>query len=436
MQLRRKFYHYVIPSMLAFALSGVYAIVDGFFVGNSIGDYGLAAINIAYPVTAFIQAAGTGIGMGGAVWYSLSDGAGHKEERNGYFKTAVLLLFLASVLLTAVFYVTKAPLLRLFGAEGEIFTLSEEYLRFIVYGTLFQVMSTGMVPFIRNMGGSLIAMGAMIAGFVTNIVLDWLLVWVFPYGMTGAALATVIGQAVTLFTCAGFLFRRRKELAHGTKVRWNHKASHVLSVALSPFGLTFVPNVTLILINKNAMLYGGDAAVSCYAAVSYISCVVFLLLQGISDGGQPLISVFHGEGDLKSAYLVRNMGYRLSLFTAGLAMVLLFLVRGQAALLFGASAQTAETVGRVLPIFLSGYLFVGITRITVSCFYAAGRNRRAYLLIYGEPVFLFFLLLVLPRTSLGLTGTWLSVPLSQILVFLLCISFLLADRQSGALAAD
>ncbi|SCI82030.1 Multidrug export protein mepA [uncultured Clostridium sp.] len=434
MEIRKNFFRCVIPSMLAFALSGIYAIVDGFFIGNKIGDFGLAAINIAYPLTALIQAVGSGIGMGGAILYSICEGAKKTEEKNRYFKVTSLLLAGVSLLLMGGLAISAPAVLRMFGAVGEIYPLALAYIRFIIYGAFFQVLSTGLVPFLRNMGGAVLAMVAMVAGFLTNILLDYLLVWRFPYGMAGAALATVIGQAVTFAVCLCFLLARRNSLRSRLGKGFWGLAKRVLLIAPSPFGLAFVPNITLILVNKSAVLYGGEAAVTSYAAVSYISCVVLLLLQGISDGCQPLMSLYYGEGDGAKTGRVKRIAYQFSAVTALFCMVLLYLVRNQAAVLFGASDQTVASVGAILPVFLIGYLFASFSRITVSAFYATGKDKMAYLLIYAEPVFLLVLLLILPE-RLGIGGTWVSVPVSQLLIMLLSLFFLYRGKYPGKTGA-
>ncbi len=142
MKLYREFFSYVIPSLLAFALSGVYSIVDGFFVGNSIGDAGLTTINIAYPVVALLQAAGTGIGMGGAVHYSIRLASGKKEEAKCYTDGTVVLLLAASLVSTLVFYLAAPAVLTALGASGQILELGISYLRIIVLGSVFQIFGT------------------------------------------------------------------------------------------------------------------------------------------------------------------------------------------------------------------------------------------------------------------------------------------------------
>ncbi|GAA0801737.1 MATE family efflux transporter [Faecalicatena orotica] len=426
MNLRKEFFRCVIPSMFAFALSGVYAIADGFFVGNALGDSALAAINVAYPLTAFLQAAGTGLGMGGAVEYAISLGTNDHTRGRQYFGMSLIMLVLSSIILTLIYLPAAPAILQFFGASGDIQVLAEEYVLYITYGAVFQILGTGIVPFIRNMGSSIAAMLAMTAGFFTNIILDYLFVWKYPLGMTGAAAATVCGQAVTFLVCLICLFIKKEvPLFHfqGHKVSF---VKNILKVGLSPFGLTFSPNITLILINKSAALTGGTLAVTYYAPVSYISCIVLLLLQGVSDGCQPLLSLSYGEGNVQKTKQFRNMAYRFGLLTALFSFIVLFFAGRNVAELFGASGTIAGNAARILPVFLLGYLFVSISRITTAYFYATGKNMWAYILIYGEVFFLFVLLLFLPKIA-GISGTWFSVPASQL--FAMMLSLLIINRQ-------
>lgn len=427
MDLRKSFFRYIIPSMLAFALSGVYAIADGFFVGNAMGDNALAAINIAYPLTAFLQAAGTGIGMGGAVPYSIYAGQKDPRRSSQYFGTSLLLLAASSLLLTLLFLAASPLVLTLFGASGEIYTLGCEYLRYISLGAVFQILGTGLVPFIRNMGGAVTAMAAMVAGFAVNIVLDYLFVWVFGWGMRGAAIATDAGQAMTFLVCLVFFIAKKKRPVFSLRKNGTQLARQVLGIGLSPFGLTFSPNITLILVNKSAALTGGDPAVTCYATISYISCVVLLLMQGVSDGSQPLISLHYGKGEEGHALAIRKMAYRFATAVSLVCMAALFIFRQDVAALFGASARTGQSVALALPPFILGFFCAAISRVTTAFYYATGKNRQAYLLIFCEPLALLVLLLVLPALA-GIWGTWISVPLSQLAAMFLSLFFIWPRR--------
>ena len=142
----------MLPAVLAFAFSGVYAIVDGFFVGRYIGDSGLAGINIAYPMTALLQAVGTGVGMGGSIHMSISLGRGERESHQRLLGTTLVMLLGMSVLLTVGLWFAHPTLLRLFGATGAVYDRGQEYIQVIILGTFFQVFSTGLAPVFRNLG--------------------------------------------------------------------------------------------------------------------------------------------------------------------------------------------------------------------------------------------------------------------------------------------
>ena len=397
---RRDFFRSVLPSVLAFALSGVYAIVDGFFVGNALGDSALAAVNLAFPLTAFLQAAGTGMGMAGAIRYSVCSGAEDFPGRRRALGAGLTLLGAAGALLTAAYLLLGTQALSLFGARGGVLELAEEYLLWVALGAVFQVLGTGLVPFLRNMGRAVAAMAAMMAGFVTNVVLDWLFVWVLPWGMAGAAAATVLGQAVTFLVCLAVMIRRGERPARGEM----RLLGRVLAAALSPFGLTFSPNLTLIFVNRAAVETGGDSAVACYAAVSYLTCVALLLLQGVTDGSQPLLSLAHGRGEERQVLALRGMT-------------------------LASPAVTAQTAA-ALPVFLPGLLCAALSRTATSYCYAVQRDRWACLLIYGEPATLLLLLLVLPRLW-GIWGVWWAVPLSQLCAATLGGAFLLRTRRAS-----
>lgn len=419
MNRKAEFFACVIPSVLAFTFSGIYAIADGFFIGNCIGDNGLAAINIAWPVTALLQAVGTGIGMGGAVRYSLCSGEENRAEMQKHcFSVTVALLFASSLAVTLLLYLSMSGLLILFGAEGELLSLGEEYLRVIIPCALFQIFGTGFVPLIRNMGGALTAMTAMILGFLTNILLDYLLVWILHYGLSGAAAATVSGQAVTMAVGVVFFIKKKTGFAPPAPAQLRTWSGKILKVALSPFGLTFSPNIVLIMMNKAAMLCGGSQAVACYAAVAYITMIVLLLLQGVGDGCQPLISRYYGIRAFRNLKETRRLAYLTAGILAFLCMILLFLIRNRAAALFGASPDVQAETGQALPFFLAGFPFLAFIRVTTSVFYACSRNKGAYLLVYAEPLLLLLLLLILaPQQSVN--GIWLAVPLSQALTAVL-----------------
>ncbi len=415
----RLFAKYVIPSVLAFALSGVYTIVDGLFVGRSMGDVGLSAINIAFPVVSLIQALGTGIGMGGSVLWSVKKGAADSKSAENYVYSTLFLLLLTSIITTISVFFCIDIILKMFGAEGYILILGREYLKVIVLGACFQIFATGIVPIIRNNGSAFFALVVMVSGFLTNILLDYLFVWVLQMGTQGAAIATVIGQSVTTLVAFIYLIYKRLpiigSLSGFCKMAWD-----IIKVGIAPFGLTLSPMVSLMLINRFSMENGGETAVACYACIAYALTIVQMLIQGVGDGSQPLMSQYYGEG--KNVEVIRT--HRIAYFTAiGLSIVsnmILFLGRSHVGILFGASQSTVILVSEVLPVFLIGLVFYAFSRITTSGFYATKRNFYSYYCVYAEPLLLVILLFILSKFW-GQAGIWWSVVLAQILTALIAL---------------
>lgn len=415
MRWKREFWKNVLPSMVAFAFTGIYAIVDGFFVGRNVGDAGLAAINVAFPLVALLQASGAGLGMAGAVQIAINKGKKDQLRERRYLGNALVLLVLAGILLTLLLQLTYRPLLEWFGASGEILDYGADYIRIIAAGSVFQVFSTGMVPLIRNYEGAVMAMSAMVAGFITNILGDWYLVSVEGYGVAGAAAATIAGQIVTVIPCIWYLVRKVRIFRYACFKLSKETIKYLLLIAISPFGLTLSPNLVILIMNKGAVTFGGDLAVSCYAVVSYVICVVQLLVQGIGDGAQPLIGRYYGSRELDLVKKVRKTAYIFAAAVTAVSIGIILATKDQMALVFGVSEPVSRMYSHGILYFATGLIFGGFLRITISYFYAVEKNVSAYILIYGEAILLtLFMAGFFPRLF-GTDGVWMA-PLAEQMV--------------------
>lgn len=428
------FFQYVIPSVFSFALSGIYAIVDGFFVGNMIGDAGLSAINIAYPIVAFIQAVGTGIGMGGAVRYSISKAENNEARAERFVACAWWLLILASVLLTGAVYLLAEPLLRSLGAQHTILSFATEYVRVIAIGAGLQILGTGMVPFIRNFGGSFWAMIAMLGGFFANVILDYLFVWVYDRGMMGAAVATVIGQGMTMLIAIGYSVAKKHFQARISLWEIAEYGKPILKIGLAPFGLALTPNLSLVIINRFSAMYGGDEAIATYACISYIICIIYLVLQGVGDGSQPLMSRYYGEKNAAGLRQIRKMAYGFAVFLAFVGCIAMLAIRNQVGVLFGSSPEVNRSIAAIIPIFLVSVPFVALIRIATASFYATEQSLLSYILTCIEPILMLILMLILPPLFGGQIMIWWSTVFARILSA--ALAFVLTIRHGGQRASS
>lgn len=425
----------MLPAVLAFAFSGIYAIVDGFFVGQYIGDSGLAGINIAYPMTALLQAVGTGIGMGGAIHMSITLGRGEEDQRKRFLGTTISMLFFATILLFALLLPLHPHLLRLFGATGAVYDCGLDYIRMIILGTAFQVFSTGLAPVFRNLNRSLFAMCAMMAGFITNIILDAVMIRILGWGMTGAGLATIIGQGVTALLCLIMLVITEWDLPRKLLIPQGWAVGRIITTGLSPFGLTMSPNLVIMLVNLGAVHHGGELAVAAYAVVSYVAVVIQLILQGVGDGSQPTMSLYFGEKRIKDLHFICKLAYGIGLaLSVGFALITVF-GRTWFPYIFGSSPEATLMTSHVLCIIAVGYPAIALVRVTISYFYSVNLDRFAYVLVYGEPVLIGLLLIGLPM-FLHLEGVWIAVPTVQILMAGLALIFRRLAHQKKSILSN
>jgi len=421
--MKKNYLKYIFPSMLSFLLTGIYSIVDGIFVGRAMGDAGLAAINIAWPLVALIISLGTGIGMGAAVIVSLNKGAGKKEKAQQAEGNAFLLLFACSLFLILLLLLLGRPLLMLLGAKDALLPLAETYLKYILLGGMVQVFASGMIPLMRNRGASFYSMCAMGLGCIANILLDYYFVIALNLALKGAALATVFGQALTLVFCVAFYSRKKNRIPFSSlRPDW-HTVRSILRVAASPFGLTYLPSVTIIFMNLQALAYGGEEAVSAYAVLAYIISFMELLVQGIGDGSQPLLSFSEGKGDTKALKTYSRFTFSLGIGFGVLGAVFFYLVRNILPSFYGTSAGAAFYIAHAAPAFALVMALYGLTKPAVSYLYATHRVGFSNILVYGEILLTLVFIYLLPL-FLGLDGVWYTIPAVQLVLGGLCIVFL------------
>lgn len=427
----KPYLHYVIPATIAFTLSCIYAIVDGIFVGNYVGDAGLAGINVAYPLYALIYATGTGIGMGGAIIASVREGAGNVKGSRRAMGHTITLLAIASVIVMTFLLIFARPACGLLGGSGATLNEATSYITVLALATPFQLMVSGCLPLIRNRGHVKYAMCASVAAGVTNVILDYVFIVLMGCGTAGAGAATALAQLVSFTLIFGF-FCHKNERPRLADFKLNTElVVHTIKLGIAPLGLTFLPQVTIITINISAMHYGGETAVAAYAVVAYAACVVSMLIQGVADGSQPLISKQYGAGHYKVVRKLRNTNYAVALSIGVVGLVVCTLLRFQIAHWFGASAAATSMIGIALPLICFAYLFFGFTHVSSSYFYAIDNHRSSTILVYGESA-LVVAFVVSMGALFGLMGVWSAIAVEQITlcVITFCLLMHASSRYS------
>ncbi|WP_295158836.1 MATE family efflux transporter [uncultured Brachyspira sp.] len=427
--MEKSFFKYVLPSIVSTMLGGLYIVVDGFFIGNSMGDIGLTAINLVYPIGTFLAAAAVMLGMGGSVIMSSYLGDNNIEGFNKAKVNTFISLLISSIILTVILLLLKNHIIYLLGARDEVFRQADSYITVIILGGGFQIISFGCMPIIRNLGKTIQAMIFMGLGLITNIILDYLFLMVFRLEMFGAALATIIAQALVSVTAVYYLFIRKK---NRTKIKLSDfdlsMTKRALQIGLSPFGLVMAPSFIVILNNWQCIKYGGYLGTSAYSVMNYIYASILYLFEGVAEGCQPMISYFKGalRNDMMKKVFIKGILFNIIL---GLILIIIVLIlKNKLGILFGASLETNSIVSFSLPIISIAFIIQPIVRLGTAYFYSSEEIRYSALLTYIDPLFISPLCILILPLFFKLNGIFFAIPISQ---FILLILFLFIFYNSN-----
>lgn len=416
-RINRQFMHYVIPSMIAMLFSGFYSIVDGLFVGNSIGNVGLAAINLVYPIQVVLNATATGVGIGGSVLVSIYRGEGKERDMEHSAMQTIILLLIFGAILPVFFLGTKGIILNFLGAEGAIYKGADDYITTILIGGMLPVLGNGLNPIVRNQGKPIVATQNMVAGLVTNIVLDYVFIYKMNLGMFGAALATITAQGVVATMNVIYVVKLNHKNFKMDYILPNiAKIKIIMKIAISPFGQTIVPSIIIILTNWKCIEYGGDGAVAIYSVISYVLACAQLLIQGIGDGVQPLFSYYFGANKERELHYVYNKAFFLCSIFSVFLMVMTMIFSVQLAKYFNISPELMNETALALKTTAFAYAFFGVTRVTSAYFYATNHTKFSNLLIYIEPIVIAPAMLWIFTELFGLSGVWMAYPAIQVIL--------------------
>ena len=411
------FFRYVIPSMISMLTAGVYTLVDGFFVGWGAGDAGLAAINVAFPLSLLIVACGELIGTGGAVNISLARGRGAYRAADLFLGNS-LVLVVPATLLTLALLPYLNPVLSAMGAAPELLPAAREYGFITLGGGIFLMATVALVAAMRNDGAPRLAMVILVIGLAANIGLDWLFVIVWNGGVAGSAWATVVSQALCFVLALRYYFGESSEFRLSKRCFRLRipVARRIAAAGLPSFGVQLSAALVILLHNRQALAYGGVAVLAAYSILSYVEAMILMLQEGVGLGIQPVVSFFHGAEERTR----RNRMMRFAVaWAVGIGVAGLLISAGGYRVipeLFHVTGDVAGIAGRGLVISALVYPFLGFQKSSEACFQAMDRPLTASLLVYLDCCAVLPLaLLVLPRWW-GVDGIWAAMPASKLVM--------------------
>lgn len=413
---------YAVPSIVAMLVGALYNIVDQFFIGQSVGELGNAATNIAFPLSTSCVAIALLFGIGGAAAFNLTMGKGKQEQALYYIGNAAVLLFLGGLILCVITKVFLNPLLIAFGSPEQVLPYAREYTGFTALGFPFLILSTGGGHLVRADGSPRFAMYSNLTGAVINVVLDALFVFGLHMGMLGAALATVIGQVVAGCMIIWYLchFKTGKLTRMHLRLKWEY-GGYAAKLGTANCFNQLAMMVVQIVLNKSLTYYGAQSVygesipLACAGIITKVGMVFFSVCIGLSQGMQPIASYNYGA----EKYERVRKSYMLALISGTVISVIAFLlfqmIPAKIIGLFGSSDNPLyDTFAvRYFRIYLFCTFLNAVQPISSNLFTSIGKPARGiFLSLTRQILFLLPLILIFPL-FFGIDGIMYAGPIAD-----------------------
>lgn len=409
-----------LPSMLAQFVSVLYSIVDRMYIGNihDVGATALAGVGVCGPVVTLIGSVAFLVGVGGAPLMSMRMGEGNMERAREIVGNAFLMLIVCAVLLVAVVFPIREPMLRLFGASDTTLPFAMTYFSIYLTGTAFALLSTGMNQFIISQGFSKIGMISVLIGAVMNIILDPVFIFLVDMGVAGAAVATVISQLASCLFVLKFLFSHRAPI----RITFGHYHLHIvrriLTVGFSPFFIIALDNVMIIAMNAILQNYGGaaegDLLVTCATIAQSFMLVVTMPMAGITGGTQTILAFNYGAAQPDRVKQAQKYIFMMTLTYTAILFIFARTAGPLFVRLFTADPVIAEEAFRAIKIFTLAIIPLAIQYEIVDGFTGLAQVQYSFPLSTFRKGVYFIALFVLPY-FFGARAAFYAEPISDII---------------------
>lgn len=426
---------FAIPSIISMLVGSLYNIVDQFFIGQRVGELGNAATNIAFPLSTSCLALALLIGIGGSSAFNLAMGSGHEKRAVNIMGNAVVLLAGSGLVLSIITLLFLKPLLLFFGSPKSVLPYAMEYTKITAFGFPFLLLSTGGGHLIRADGRPRITMICNLVGAVLNTILDALFVFGLNLGMSGAALATIIGQIVSGALAIGYLMHgktvtiRRENL----RIKWEN-VTRIASLGMAPCSNQVAMMVVQIIMNQSLKhygshsIYGENIPIACAGIITKVNMIFMSFVIGLSQGLQPIASFNYGagkKGRVKEAYI---KAISIGAVLAVIAFLMFQFFPRQIISIFGDGSELYYQFAiRYFHVFLF-FTFVNFMQpITSNFFTAIGKPKvGSFLALTRQILFLLPLILLFPL-FLGIDGIMYAGPVADCLAAVVC--FIMVYRE-------
>lgn len=427
-------FQYALPAIIAMTASSLYNIVDSIYIGRGCGSLAFGALTVAKPFMDICAAFGSLVGVGASSLLAIYLGEKDYERANRVLGNVIVLNIILSSIVMVAGLIWLDPILMAFGASEDTIGYAHDYMEIILYGNILTHIYFGLNAMLRSAGHPRFSMTATIVAVVVNIILDPIFIFALDMGVRGAALATVISQAVAVvWQITKFMDKNELVRFHRGIWRLNrHITGRSLAIGLSPFLYNIAHCFVVIILNNQLKHFGGDMAIASYGVINRLTYVFAMIVMGFNQGMQPIAGYNYGakryDRVLKSFYLT-------CAYATG-AMAVMFVLGecfpGFVTRIFTDDPLLIAPTIKPMRIICSTMLIIGFQMVTGNLFTSVGKaGKSIFLSLTRQVLYLIPLALWLPGLfAEPLDGVWWAIPISDTLSAVTAVIVLLAARRS------
>ncbi|TJW09964.1 MATE family efflux transporter [Parvibacter caecicola] len=423
---------FTFPTICMMIFTSLYTVVDGFFVSNYIGKTALAAVNLAWPIIMILATVGLMTGTGGSALIAKTRGEGDDEQANRYFSMLVFFTIAVSLVLGALGQAAIVPAMQAFGADGPLLDSAVSYGRWLLGMLPFFALQFAFEVLFSTAGKPHYGFFVVVAGGVTNVVLDWLFICVLGWGIDGTAIATGLGQVMG--GAIPLVYFARRHNSSFLRLRWTRPEWRPIGKACLNGCSELVSNIAMSLVtmlyNFQLMAYIGEDGVAAYSVIGYTAMIFGAVFMGYAVGSSPLMSYQFGagnHGEMRSI-LLKSLGL---IGASSLAMFLAaqWLAAPLSAIFVSYDPELLDFTVHAYKLYALAFLIMGLP-IYLSALFTALNNGvvSAVIAFMRTLVFECGAVILLPLVW-GINGIWLSVSVGELAAALLAVGFLVALRK-------
>lgn len=410
-----------------------YIFVDTLFISWGVGANGLTALNLAIPVYNFVHGSSLMLGMGGATKYTIYKSKNKQDGANTIFTTSVILAAVFSCLFVWTGLFLSESITKILGANTEIFGMTNIYIKVILLFSPAFMTNDIFICFVRNDGNPQLSMFAMLIGSLANVVLDYILIFPMQMGIFGAVLATGFAPVISMLILS-LHWMKKKHTFHFIRRRleWR-KIRGILALGFPSLITEVSSGIVIIVFNMIILSLKGNLGVAAYGIIANLSLVVIAIFTGIAQGIQPLFSRAYGYNDTKNIKLILRYAINTIILISATIYVMIFFFADSITLLFnsGHNLQLQQMAVEGLKLYFTALIFAGFN-IIISVYFTSTENPMpAHVISILRGLIMFVPMTIVLSVIAGITGVWLSFPVTEGIVAMLGIIMYVFQRKKG-----